>query len=261
MTMRTGVRSLILASLLAVARAQEPRLVFETASVKLADPGPPYGGYRHQITPGGIVMRKVSLGYCLRTAWGLKYAYDLAGPGWLDPPTDVLVDLTAKTAAPATPEEVLLMLRNLLIDRFHLTAHMETRDLRTYSLVKIRTEPALKRSEGEGEPKMKPGSKPRSQAFQDFSMALLARYLGPPVTSRPVVDKTGLAGAFDFELDLAPYILDAEGKQIMDHRGAIDSEGANMQALRDQLGLALKSDHAPFPVLVVDQMEKTPTGN
>jgi uncharacterized protein (TIGR03435 family) len=92
-------------------------------------------------------------------------------------------------------------------------------------------------------------------------MALLARYLGPPTTSRPVIDKTGLSGVFDFEIDLGPYILDADGKQIVDHRGAIDSEGAKMQALRDQLGLALKADRAPFRVLVIDHIEKTPTVN
>src|SRR5215471_2696646 len=115
-----------------VLSALAPAQTFETASVKLMDPGPPYGGYRHQITPGGITMHKVSLGYCIRIAWGLKYAYDLAGPGWLDPPTDILVDITAKTSAPATPDEILLMLRNLLIDRFGLKAHTEARELRTY---------------------------------------------------------------------------------------------------------------------------------
>jgi len=244
-----------------VLSALAPAQTFETASVKLMDPGPPYGGYRHQITPGGITMHKVSLGYCIRIAWGLKYAYDLAGPGWLDPPTDILVDITAKTSAPATPDEILLMLRNLLIDRFGLKAHTEARELRTYSLAQIRRDAALHPTAG-GEPKMNPGSKPYSQAFKNMSMAQLARYLGPPVTSRPVIDKTGLDGAFDFELDLGPYILDpATGKQILDVRGGIDSEGAHMQALRDQLGLALKSDRASFPVLVIDHIEKTPTGN
>jgi uncharacterized protein (TIGR03435 family) len=92
-------------------------------------------------------------------------------------------------------------------------------------------------------------------------MALLARYLSPPITSRPVQDKTGPSGSFDFEIDIAPYILDADGNPIVDHRGAIDSEGANMQALRDQLGLALKADRALFPVRVVGHIEKTPTGN
>jgi uncharacterized protein (TIGR03435 family) len=254
--MRIAVLGLVA---VAIAAAQP---AFDAASVKLADPGPPYGPYRHQITPGGITMHRVSLGYCIRIAWGLKTSYDLAGPGWLDPPTDVLVNIDARSAAPATPDEILLKLRNLLKERFGLQVHMEDRDLRTYSLVMIRKDAALKRAVAGGEPKMKSGSKPHSTAFQHVSMAQLARYLSPPITSRPVNDKTGLEGAFDFEIDLGPYIIDpASGRQITDVRGAIDSEGANMQALRDQLGLALKSDHAPYPVLVVDHVEKAPTGN
>lgn len=234
---------------------------FDVASVRRTAPGPPYGGYRHQLTPTGITLHRVSLGYCIRVAWGLKYAYDLVGPGWLDPPTDILVDITAKTAEPATEAQVLKMLQSLLAQRFKLAAHLENRQLATYSLVLIRKNPALRPSHQEAEPKMKSGSKPYSDAFQNFTMTLLARHLSPPVTSRPVQDKTGLSGTFDFEIDMAPYVLDADGKPIVDHRGAIDSEGANMQALRDQLGLALKADHALFPVLVVDHVEKTPTGN
>ena len=250
-----------IAVVLVVAAIAGAQPAFDTASVKLADPGPPYGPYRYQITPGGITMHKVSLGYCIRIAWGLKTAYDLAGPGWLDPPTEVRVNIDARTAAPATESEIFLMLRSLLEERFALQAHTEARELKTYSLVQIRRDPALKYSEAVGEPKMKSGSKPHSTAFQHISMAQLATYLSPPTTSRPVLDKTGLAGAFDFEIDLGPYILDAEGKLITDHRGAIDSEGANMQALRDQLGLVLKADHAPYAVLVVDHIEKKPTGN
>jgi uncharacterized protein (TIGR03435 family) len=255
------MRTCILWTAGALLYAQQARPAFETASVKLADPGPPYGGYRHQITPGGFTARKVSLGYCIRIAWGLKYAYDLAGPGWLDPPTDVLVDITAKTASPATDAQILQMLQSLLMERFKLATHFEDRQLAAYSLVSIRKDAALRPADGNAEPKMKPGSKPYSQAFENFSMALLARYLGPPTTSRPVLDKTGLSGGFDFELDLGPYILDAQGKPILDVRGAIDSEGANMQAIRDQLGLELKSDRAPLPVLVIDHVEKRPTGN
>ena len=138
--MRRVSGALLLVGLLA---AQQSQPAFETASVKLANPGPPFGGYRHQITPGGITMLRVSLGYCIRTAWSLRYSYELAGPGWLDPPTDVLVDITARTGAPAGEDEVKLMLRTLLIERFRLVAHRETRDLPTYSLVSIRKEPAL----------------------------------------------------------------------------------------------------------------------
>jgi uncharacterized protein (TIGR03435 family) len=147
------------------------------------------------------------------------------------------------------------------MEQFKLAAHMEARPLPSYSLVLIKKDPALRPSDDKSEPNMKPGSKPQSQAFQHVSMVQLALYLSPPLTSRPVLDRKGLAGGFDFELDFGPYILDADGKQIVNARGAIDSEGAVIQALWDQLGLALKSDRAPFQVLVIDHVEKTPAGN
>jgi len=245
----------------ALVRAQDPQPVFDAASVKLAVGDPVPGGYRHQITPGGITMLHVSLGYCIRIAWSLRYSYELIGPGWLDPPTGVLVDITARTAEPTTEDRIKRMLQTLLMERFKLAAHREARPLPSYSLVLIQKDPALRPSDGKSEPNMKPGSKPHSQAFQNVSMAQLALYLSPPLTSRPVLDQTGLAGGFDFELDFSPYILDADGKQIVNARGAIDSEGAAIQALRDQLGLALKPDRAPFQVLVIDHVEKTPAGN
>jgi uncharacterized protein (TIGR03435 family) len=76
-------------------------------------------------------------------------------------------------------------------------------------------------------------------------MAQLAQQLGPPMTTRPVVDKTGLPGSFDFKLDLARYILDAStGQPVLDTHGAADTEGATIRALPDQLGLVLKPGRA-----------------
>lgn len=93
-------------------------------------------------------------------------------------------------------------------------------------------------------------------------MAELALQLGPPMTSRPVFDATGLAGTFDFTLNLGRYVLDpATGAPVLDAKGAIDSEGATLRAVRDQLGLTLRPDHGDFEVLVVDHVEKRPTAN
>lgn len=93
-------------------------------------------------------------------------------------------------------------------------------------------------------------------------MAELALQLGPPMTSRPVFDATGLAGSFDFTLDLGRYVLDpTTGSPVLDGRGMIDSEGATLQAVRDQLALTLKADHGAFDVVIIDHVEKHPTGN
>lgn len=93
-------------------------------------------------------------------------------------------------------------------------------------------------------------------------MSELALRLGPPTTSRPVVDRTGLSGSFDFHIDIEQYVVDpTTGAQILDARGAIDTEGAMLRGLPDQLGLALRKGSAEFPVVVVDHVERRPIEN
>jgi len=204
------------------------------------------------MTPGGLAMRGVSLGYCIRLAFGLtaQRPWELAGPAWLDPPTGVLVDIAAKTAGPATPDEIRRMLQTLLVERFRLATHWSGRRLRAYVLTAAKPSPSLRLSVA-GERKIRPGAKPFELICEHVPMADLALQLGPPMTSRPVVDRTDLPGAFDFILDLTPYIADP----------VADMERAAFRAVRDQLGLELRPGSGSFRVLVVDHVEKRPVEN
>jgi len=234
---------------------------FDVASVKLAT-GQRTSGYSHQITPTSLTMLHVSMGHCLRLAYNINTAYELVGPAWLDPPTESEYDVVAKVERPATVEEMRAMLRTLLATRFQLRAHRETRDLPVYVLAESRTTHPLRPAARTDQPKMKNGEHPYQTRFEGFSMAQFALHLGPPATARPVIDRTGLTGSYDFELDISRYVMDPDsGKLILDYRGAIDSEGALLRALPEQLGLVLKPQKAPYEVLVVDHVEKVPSGN
>jgi uncharacterized protein (TIGR03435 family) len=234
---------------------------FDAASVKPAAGERPQGGYNHQLTPLGVTMRHVSLGYAIRLAYGISRPYELSGPSWLDPPTGQEYDIAAKVSAAASPEQIRSMLRALLAERFHLAAHREKRSLPAYTLHVVRGAAALRRSGGEQATNIRSG-KAYDLICTNVSMAQLALQLGPPLTSRPVVDRTGLAGGYDFTLDLAPYILDPEtGAPVTDAKGLIDTETAALRAVREQLGLLLRRDRAPLEVLVVDHVEKTPSAN
>src|SRR4051794_21095898 len=101
---------------------------FEVASVKRSTE-PNVGGYRHQITPDSLTMLHVSMGYCIRLAYGVSRSYELAGPGWIDPPTEVLVDIVAKAGRPVSDAQIKLMLQTLLAERFKLAVHREKRNL------------------------------------------------------------------------------------------------------------------------------------
>lgn len=240
-----------------VGRAQS----FDVVSVKRAT-GQRTGGYTHQITPTGLTMLHVSMGHCLRLAYNINTAYELVGPSWLDPPTENEYDVVAKSELPVTVDEMRGMLRTLLEQRFQLRAHRDTRDLPVYVLAVSRPSPALRPAARTDGPKEKSGDHPYQMRFEGYSMAQLALQLGPPWTTRPVIDRTGLAGSFDFELDIRRYVLDQDsGKPILDYRGAIDMEGALLRALPEQLGMVLKPQKAPYEVLVVDHVEKMPSGN
>lgn len=201
------------------------------------------------------------MGYCIRLAYGLTYLreYELVGPRWLDPPTDFTFDIEGKCDNPVTPEQIKLMLQTLLANRFRLAVHRETRNIPVYVLKLGSRDIRLKRSAADTKRKISGTSE--EYIFQHVSMPELAMQLGPPYTSRPTIDMTGIKGSFDFVLDLHKYLDDpATGKVIKDANGRIDEGPALIRAVHDQLGLDVKTGRAPISVLVVDHVEKSPRG-
>jgi uncharacterized protein (TIGR03435 family) len=200
------------------------------------------------------------MGYCIRLAFGLsaQRPYELIAPAWVDPPTDFLFDISGRSDLPVSSEQVRLMLQSLLKDRFKLTGHREFRDLPAYVLTNVKPSSAMHRS-SEGDTKIKIGAKPHQFVFQHVSMAQLALQLGPPITSRPVIDRTGVRGSFDFTLDLDRYLSDPEtGKVVASADGKVDEESAVLRGVFDQLGLSMKPGRARVEVFVIDHAEKTP---
>jgi uncharacterized protein (TIGR03435 family) len=241
--------------------ADRPR--FDVAVVKAVNV-PAAGGYNHQLTPQSVTMHAVSMGYCIRLAYGLRAQrpWELSGPSWIDPPTDFLYEISAKTDAPTSEDRIKLMLQTLLRERFQLSVHPEKRRLAAYALARTGSRPRMRQSESSRARKIKPGVGPYELVFEHVTMAELAQQLGPPMTARPVFDATGLTGSFDFTLDLGRYVLDpATGSPVLDARRMIDSEGATLRAVRDQLALTLRPDHGDFDVLIIDHVEKRPSGN
>ena len=113
-----------------------------------------------------------------------------------------------------------------------------------------------------------------------MNMARLADLLSMPL-GRPVVDKTGLTGAYDIALEFSPEGLGmmraGPGPMMMGPppgggpagagpgteapRDANDSGPTIFTALQEQLGLKLESRKGPVELLVVDSVEKMPTEN
>ncbi len=177
----------------------------------------------------------------------------VGGPGWL---ASERYDITAKVGdelAARTPAEWFVtlpaLLRPLLEDRFKLSTHHETRELPVYALT-------MAKKGGAFGPQLKQSSldcvRDREHCRMDFApghlkaggitVETLMVLLSGPLQS-VVVDRTGLAGSVDIELDWSPDQSASDKPSIF-------------AAVQEQLGLKLESTRAPVDVLVIDHVER-----
>ena len=231
---------------------QPPALpTFEVASVKrnmTGEPGRQGALFRENITTSrdSVTLRNVTLNSCIKWAYGLQDP-QIVGPDWI---TIERYDIVAKPGAPTSEEQLKLMLRALLAERFKLVVHSDTRTLAVIALAVGKDRPKLRESSTGDAGTLRSG-KGRIIA-QNTSMAELAAALSDPLRS-PVVDVTGLAGRYDFTLDFSSFVPDP-GQTV-------DEMTATVAVVEQQLGLKLESRKLPTPILVVDRAEKIPVEN
>ena len=111
------------------------------------------------------------------------------------------LDIAAKGDSSATDAQLRLMIQTLLADRFRLKVHPETRELPVYALVVSKDGHKLRPNNEAPPPSVNTG--PGLIDARKISILNLARLLAPRL-DRPVIDRTNLAGRFDFKLEWAP---------------------------------------------------------
>jgi uncharacterized protein (TIGR03435 family) len=244
--MFTTIRIFMAAGL--VLAAERP--TFDAASVK------PNTDTRSRVSmttnPGGIMFNAVSLADCLQAAYRVK-RYQISGPDWL---RTERYNITARTGAPASDDQVRSMLQSLLADRFHLSLHREQKELPMFGLQLGRSGPRLERGDPNGERNMTGG--PGALVFTNTSMQDLADFLsGLPPIGRPVLDRTGLTGRFDFKLTLSA----AQGNTAIEEtkRAVVEGEPSIFTDALGELGLKLDAGKALIDVLVIDGASRVPT--
>jgi uncharacterized protein (TIGR03435 family) len=231
-----------------------PPPAFDAASVKRSPPQPSgRGGSNMRADPGRLTATNVPLKRYLIAAWELK-DYQVSAPDWMN---DERYDVAATMPAGTPPHEVLLMLRALLVDRFKLAAHRETKELAVYALVVDKNGLKLKSAQGFG---TSVSSSPRGRSMRaNATMKSFAGLLSGLV-DRPVVDMTGLSGGFHIELDWTQDDMRSNPKE--NDGAAVDSlPGPTLYTALHEVGLKLESRKAPVEVLVVDHAEKVPVEN
>ena len=170
-------------------------------------------------------------------------------------------DITATLPEKAAPRDVPAMLRALLRERFTLVVHTETRDAPVLALRLARRDgrlgPTLRQASvdcaaiaaaGRAIPQPEAGQRTVCESEigdgikgRGQPISVLARML-TPFMQRRVLDKTGLTGGFDFDLQF-------EGASA---GSGVEASSALITALREQLGLELESIRAPVEFIVVD---------
>jgi uncharacterized protein (TIGR03435 family) len=157
-------------------------------------------------------------------------------------------DVEARAPGPDTPTEddVRAMLRTLLADRFQLKLHRETRELSYLALVVgkggTKLTPTKEDCQTQTDKILGEGTlKGTAVHVCNQSMEQLVRVIGSR-TDRPLVDKTGLTGSFDYDLRA-------------DFTTGEDLNSVYLEAYQRELGLALQSAKGPVDVLVIDQVE------
>ena len=228
--------------------------------------------------PGG---RFIGIGVTLNRLVGEAHdglAFDVSGgPPWA---AKDRFDVNARAEGNPNGLQIRRMLMPMLADRFKLIVHTETREMPVFTLTLARADgrlgPKLQRSDakcaeeaGKFFPGTAPGFPPPCGDYRLGARALTARGMTMPALARllagragrPGLDRTGLDGFYDLELEwssdlgLLPMPPDAAGA------GELKADGLSLfTALQDQLGLKLEPGRGPVPVIVIDRAEP-PTEN
>jgi uncharacterized protein (TIGR03435 family) len=200
-----------------------------------------------RVSPGLLTIQGASLRVCIEWAYEIP-PFQIQGPDWLK---DVGFDIVAKSSGPADEDHLRLMLRTLLAQRFGLKTHSEQKEMQVYELTLAKGGPKFHESTTEGLPLFS-GNNGRLVA-ERVTMSDLAEKISEPL-GRPVIDATGLKGRYDIHIDATAYMT-SPGSQSMDVTALL------FNALQQQLGVKLESRKDSPQILVIDNVEKTPTEN
>jgi len=268
------------------------RMAFDVVSVKPSkgafvpsnfplDPSEDYGVTNGRLTADGTLAEYIEFAY---KVWGNEIqSHEFSRHAkWVD--TDrYSIEARAATGNP-TKDQMRLMVQAMLAERFRLTAHFETREVPVFELKLLKPGKPGPRliSHADAPPCDEPDVSPIKElpgfhfvchtvspyidlgttlvlGSRDMSMDVFAGELsevlgGPLAFGRPIIDKTGLTGRFDFTLEWARQRrtpADSDSPLASDPIGPTP-----LEALRDQLGLKLEPARASIPILMIDKVER-----
>ncbi|HEV8148500.1 MAG TPA: TIGR03435 family protein [Bryobacteraceae bacterium] len=234
------------------ANAQSTQLPsFEVATVKPAAPG--MAGGRASFSGDRVTFNNTTLLNALTRAFQLKFASQVAGPAWI---FTERYEIAAKAPENTSKDKIILMLQALLIERFQLVLHHETRELPGYALVLGKGRLELVESHGDSKSEVVVTGGHRQMKNTD--MTTLAQFASQTLRA-PVMDMTGLTGYYDFPYDFS--MEETGGMTTRPEGGDPANTAPSIFTIVESLGLKLESRKMAFDVIVIDGGNKTPIGN
>jgi len=239
--------------LAALVHGQEKRLTFEVASIKPMKPGGRAGGIR--VMPGGqeFVSQGMSLRFIISFMYYVPLRQVTGGPEWLD---SEVWDIAAKADHPRELDELREMFRNMLADEFQLKLEKDVKEGPVYALSVDKSGLKMKVDDQPWDfdflIKQGPGGVtigkrvPIQRLCFQLQMILEA-------DGRPVIDKTGLTGYYDFTLSFLPEKWEVDRDKL---RPEMRDRPSIFDAVRQQLGLKLEAQKGPVEYYVIDHVEK-----
>ncbi|HXE62469.1 MAG TPA: TIGR03435 family protein [Bryobacteraceae bacterium] len=207
-------------------------------------------------------IRMATMVDLIHIAWGVGSNNVAGGPAWLDYDR---FDVIAKVPPKTTQADASAMLQALLIERFGLAVHPDTKPLSGYALTFVRRSGQMKEAaDPEGSNGCRPSEQQEKTAegigfvayncrnIEMSGFAQMLRQMAPGyIQGMPIVDQTGLKGGWYFSMKwVGRAQVAAAGGEEMSLFGAIG-----------KLGLKLERKDVPQPVVVVDKVNEKPTPN
>jgi len=228
-------------------QAPNPGISFEAASIKPLKSSE--GTFHYNVLPNRLDVKNMSLRFLIEDAYDLP-DFEISVP---DSIGYRHLDIAAISGAPVSKADMRIMLKNLLIERFHLATHWDDRTESIYRLEVVPTGPTMTSvAEGYALPNSPVASPNGSMQFNGpMSMRQLAERM-TPFAGKPIIDETGLDGYFKIVLNFTPESPSVQGD---------GSAPFLMKAVQQQLGLKLVPAKEPIKILVVDHADDMPTAN
>ena len=236
---------------------------FEVATIKPNDSG---GTSMQVLTFRGrsFITENSSLADLIMFAYSVQMKQVIGAPDWIERDR---YDINATPDQEGTPsaDQVRVMIRKLLADRFQLKFHRDKRELSAFVLTVGKDGSKLKAAQPNGNLHgigVQPAASGEMMFANNSPIPAFTSFLQSLVLDRPVVDQTGLTGRYDLTLTFTPddSLFHGHPPAFPKPADGVEPAPGFFDAIQQQLGLKLTAEKTEVDVLAIDHVEK-PSAN